>query len=153
MPTSARSAPRDMTTPNLDRMAAEGMKFTSFYSAQARLLGQPCGAADRLLSQSRRHSGALGPHSKVGISDKEMTIAQLCKQKGYATAIFGKWHLGDAPQFLPMRHGFDEYFGLPYSNDMTPHGLGDNAPDTSRCRSSTRRRWSIPTWTMPRRTS
>ncbi len=50
-----------------------------------------------------------------------MTIAQLCKQKSYATAIFGKWHLGDSPQFLPTRHGFDEYFGLPYSNDMWPH--------------------------------
>ena len=50
-----------------------------------------------------------------------MTIAQLCKQKGYATAIYGKWHLGDARKFLPLQHGFDEYFGLPYSNDMTPH--------------------------------
>ncbi|HVV01529.1 MAG TPA: sulfatase, partial [Verrucomicrobiae bacterium] len=65
--------------------------------------------------------GALRPHSEVGISSKEMTIAQVCKQKGYATAIFGKWHLGDALQFLPLQHGFDEYFGLPYSNDMTPH--------------------------------
>jgi arylsulfatase A-like enzyme len=65
--------------------------------------------------------GALGPGAKQGISDHEMTIAQLVKKRDYATAIFGKWHLGDRPQFLPTRHGFDEYFGLPYSNDMWPH--------------------------------
>ena len=64
--------------------------------------------------------GALRPRSKVGISSSEMTLAELVKQRGYATAIFGKWHLGDAPQFLPLQHGFDEYFGLPYSNDMWP---------------------------------
>ena len=82
-----------------------------------------------------------------------MTIAQLCKQKGYATAIFGKWHLGDARQFLPMRHGFDEYFGLPYSNDMTPHRIRRKLVRLhASCRSSTRRRWSTPTWTTRRRT-
>ncbi len=64
--------------------------------------------------------GALGPGSRVGISSNEMTLAQLVKQRGYATAIFGKWHLGDSQQFLPLQHGFDEYFGLPYSNDMWP---------------------------------
>jgi arylsulfatase A-like enzyme len=64
--------------------------------------------------------GALGPKSKVGISDKELTIAEVAKQKGYATAIYGKWHLGDDAKFLPTRHGFDDYFGLPYSNDMWP---------------------------------
>src|SRR5262249_41640473 len=65
-------------------------------------------------------NGALSPHSKVGLSSNEMTLAELVKERGYATAIFGKWHLGDAPQFLPTRHGFDEYFGLLYSNDMWP---------------------------------
>jgi arylsulfatase len=64
--------------------------------------------------------GALGPRSKVGISADETTLAELLRQRGYSTAIFGKWHLGDAPQFLPLRHGFDQYFGLPYSNDMWP---------------------------------
>lgn len=108
-------------TPNLDRMAAEGMKFTSFYSAQA-----VCSASRTALMTGCYPNrvgilGALGPHAKVGISDKEMTIAQLCKQKDYATAIYGKWHLGNARKFLPLQHGFDEYFGLPYSNDMTPH--------------------------------
>src|SRR5262249_14494968 len=65
--------------------------------------------------------GALGPASRNGISDDEMTIAQVLKPKGYATAIYGKWHLGYQPRFLPMKHGFDDYFGLPYSNDMWPN--------------------------------
>src|SRR5205807_7927432 len=65
--------------------------------------------------------GALNPNSTHGISDTEMTLGQLLKQRGYATAIYGKWHLGHHPKFLPTRHGFDDYFGLPYSNDMWPH--------------------------------
>jgi arylsulfatase A-like enzyme len=65
--------------------------------------------------------GALGPQSKIGIHSNELTLAELVKQRGYATAVFGKWHLGHHPEFLPLRHGFDEYFGLPYSNDMWPH--------------------------------
>ncbi|MEI7809427.1 MAG: sulfatase-like hydrolase/transferase, partial [Verrucomicrobiota bacterium] len=64
--------------------------------------------------------GALGPRSKVGISDQEVTLAQLLKLRGYATGMFGKWHLGASPEFMPLRHGFDEYFGLPYSCDMWP---------------------------------
>jgi len=111
----------NIKTPNLDRMAREGMRFTDFY------VGQPVCTASRaaLLTGCYPNRvgllGALGPKSKVGISDKELTIAQVLKTRGYATAIFGKWHLGDSPQFLPTRHGFDEYFGLPYSNDMWPN--------------------------------
>ena len=111
----------NIKTPNLDRMAREGMRFTDFY------VGQPVCTASRaaLLTGCYPNRigllGALGPKSKVGISDKELTIAQALKTRGYATAIFGKWHLGDSPQFLPTRHGFDEYFGLPYSNDMWPN--------------------------------
>ncbi len=108
-------------TPHLDRMAAEGTKFTNFYSAQAVCSASRAALMTGCYANRVGISGALGPHSRIGISDREMTIAQLCKQKHYATAIFGKWHLGDAPQFLPTRHGFDEYFGLPYSNDMWPH--------------------------------
>ena len=110
----------DIKTPHLDRMAREGMRFTDFY------VGQPVCTASRaaLLTGCYPNRvgllGALGPHSKVGINDQESTIAQVLKTRGYATAIFGKWHLGDSPQFLPTRHGFDEYFGLPYSNDMWP---------------------------------
>ena len=108
-------------TPHFDRMAAEGMKFTSFYSAQAVCSASRAALMTGCYANRVGITGALGPRSRIGISDREMTIAQLCKQKKYATAIFGKWHLGDAPQFLPTRHGFDEYFGLPYSNDMWPH--------------------------------
>src|SRR5262249_581317 len=64
--------------------------------------------------------GALGPQAKIGINADEMTLGELVKQRGYATAVYGKWHLGHLPQFLPTHHGFDEYFGLPYSNDMWP---------------------------------
>src|SRR5205085_11622020 len=69
--------------------------------------------------------GARPRTSRVGISDSERLLPQILKTRGYATAIFGKWHLGAAPQFLPTRHGFDEYFGIPYSNDMTPPLLMD----------------------------
>jgi len=107
-------------TPNLDRMAAEGIRFTRFYDAQP-----VCSASRSALMTGCYPSrvgimGALGPNSKTGISSNEVTLAEILKQRGYATAIYGKWHLGDQPEFLPTRHGFDEYFGLPYSNDMWP---------------------------------
>ncbi|MCC7064619.1 MAG: sulfatase [Planctomycetes bacterium] len=107
-------------TPNLDRMAKEGMRLTDFVVSSA-----VCSASRAALLTGCYHrrvgiNGALGPDAQIGISEKEMTIAQLCKQKGYATACFGKWHLGHHPKFLPLQHGFDEYFGLPYSNDMWP---------------------------------
>ncbi len=107
-------------TPNLDRMAREGRRFTDWHAAQ------PVCSASRVALLTGCYpnrlgiNGALPPGSKVGLSDHEVTLAQLAKSRGYATAIFGKWHLGDRPQFLPTRHGFDEYFGLPYSNDMWP---------------------------------
>lgn len=108
------------TTPNIDRLAAEGIRFTRFYDAQP-----VCSASRSALMTGCYPSrvgimGALNPSSKVGISSNEVTLAEIVKQRGYATAIFGKWHLGFQPQFLPTRHGFDEYFGLPYSNDMWP---------------------------------
>ena len=119
---------RGYATPHLDRMAAEGMKFTSFYSAQAVCSASRAALMTGCYANRVGISGALGPRARIGISDREMTLAELCKQKNYATAIFGKWHLGDAPQFLPTRHGFDEYFGLPYSNDMWPHHPGAHFP-------------------------
>ena len=111
---------KGFTTPNLDRMAAEGRKFTNFH------VSQPVCSASRTALLTGCYSnrlgihGALGPRDPLGISDKEMTLAELLKQKGYATGMAGKWHMGRAPQFLPTHHGFDEYFGLPYSNDMWP---------------------------------
>ena len=107
-------------TPNLDRMASEGTIFRNFHVAQPVCSASRCGLLTGCYPNRLGINGALGPHSKVGISAGEMTLAELVKQRGYATAIFGKWHLGDAPQFLPTRHGFDEFFGLPYSNDMWP---------------------------------
>ena len=107
-------------TPNLDRMAAEGRKFTSFH------VSQPVCSASRTALLTGCYSnrlgihGALGPRDRRGLADSEVTLAQLFKSKGYATGMAGKWHLGRAPQFLPTHHGFDEYFGLPYSNDMWP---------------------------------
>jgi arylsulfatase A len=111
-------------TPNLDRLADEGTKFTSFYSAQPICSASRASLMTGCYANRVGFFGAIGPHSKMGISSREMTIAQVCKQKGYATAIYGKWHLGDAMRFLPLQHGFDEYFGLPYSNDMTRHRHG-----------------------------
>ncbi len=107
-------------TPHLDRMAKQGMKFTDFVAATA-----VCSASRAALLTGCYHrrvgiSGALGPNSNIGINASETTLAELCKQKGYATAIYGKWHLGHHPKFLPTQHGFDDYFGLPYSNDMWP---------------------------------
>ncbi len=120
------------STPNLDQMAREGMKFTDFVVSSA-----VCSASRAALLTGCYHrrvgiSGALGPRSNIGIHSREMTLAELCKQKGYATAIFGKWHLGHHPKFLPLQHGFDEYFGLPYSNDMWPlHPAYANLPANS----------------------
>ena len=118
------------TTPNIDRIAKEGVRFTDFYVAQAVCSASRTRPADRLLSQPARNPRCVGAGSKIGISDDERTIAQVLKPRGYATAIFGKWHLGHHPQFLPTRHGFDEYFGLPYSNDMWPnHPTNRTFPD------------------------
>jgi arylsulfatase A len=107
-------------TPSLDRMAAEGVRLTQFYVAQA-----VCSASRAaLLTGSYPNrvgiSGALNHTAARGLSHDETTIAEMLKARGYATAAFGKWHLGHVPPYLPKQHGFDEYFGLPYSNDMWP---------------------------------
>ena len=116
-------------TPNLDRMANEGAKFTSFYVAQA-----VCSASRAALltgSYSNRVSiqGALPPDARIGMNQGETLMPEVLKSRGYATGMVGKWHLGDAPQFLPTRNGFDEYFGLPYSNDMWPRHPESRFPD------------------------
>ena len=108
-------------TPHLDRMAAEGMRFTDFYAAQAVCSASRAALLTGCYPNRIGILGALGPGSKTGIADEEWTIAEVLKTQGYATAAYGKWHLGDHPRFLPPRHGFDDYFGLPYSNDMWPH--------------------------------
>ena len=111
---------RGYITPNLDEMASEGMRFTDFYSAQAVCSASRAGLLTGCYPNRIGVSGAFMPWAKVGINQDEVTIAELLKQKNYATGIFGKWHLGHHKQFLPLQHGFDEYFGIPYSNDMWP---------------------------------
>lgn len=111
---------KGFATPNLDRMAAEGRTFTNFHVAQPVCSASRAGLLTGCYPNRIGIHGALGPGAKHGIADTEMTLAQLVKQKGYATGMAGKWHLGHHPQFLPVHHGFDEYLGLPYSNDMWP---------------------------------
>ncbi|MGZ8899493.1 MAG: sulfatase family protein, partial [Limisphaerales bacterium] len=110
----------NIATPNLNRLAREGRKFTSFYVAQPVCSASRAALLTGCYPNRVGIAGALGPKAKVGINKEEMTLAELVKQQRYATAIFGKWHLGHHPEFLPTRHGFDEYYGLPYSNDMWP---------------------------------
>jgi arylsulfatase A-like enzyme len=107
-------------TPNLDRMAREGMRFTNFYVAQAVCSASRAALLTGCYSNRVGISGALGPNAKNGLDPREDTIADVLKRRGYACGIFGKWHLGDHQPYLPLQQGFDEYFGLPYSNDMWP---------------------------------
>jgi arylsulfatase A len=107
-------------TPNLNRMAAEGTRFTDFYAAASVCTPSRAALLTGCYPQRVGLPNVLGPKARIGISDGEVTIAQMLKPLGYATACYGKWHLGHLPQFLPTHHGFDEYFGLPYSNDMWP---------------------------------
>ena len=110
----------DIITPNIDSIAKKGAYFTSYYSTQ------PVCSASRASILTGCYPDRLGvfnaysPGSKVGLNPDETTIAELLKANGYNTAIFGKWHLGDAPRFQPRKQGFDEYFGILYSNDMWP---------------------------------
>lgn len=111
----------DILTPNIDQMAREGARFTNFYSSQ----GVCSASRSSLLTGNYANRmdihGALFPRATRGLNHNEVTIAEMLKPLGYATAIYGKWHLGDHPDYLPTNHGFDEYFGLPFSNDMWPH--------------------------------
>ncbi|MEO2032078.1 MAG: sulfatase-like hydrolase/transferase, partial [Planctomycetaceae bacterium] len=118
-----------------DRMAAEGKKLTSFYAAP---VCSPSRAALMTGCYPKRALSiphVLFPGYETGLAPDEVTIAELLKQQGYATGIIGKWHLGDQPEFLPTRQGFDDYFGIPYSNDMGPaadgvkSNLGEPLPD------------------------
>lgn len=107
----------NISTPNIDRMALEGMRFTSFYAApfcgpsRAQIM---TGCYPPRVGHARNH----GPGSEAGLHPDELTIAELLKEEGYSTMCIGKWHLGDAPQFLPINQGFDAFFGIPFSNDM-----------------------------------
>ena len=114
-------------TPHLDRLAAEGTRFTDFLVASPACSPSRAALLTGCYPQRVSVPGVLGPASKTGLHPDEITIADILKGQGYATAIVGKWHLGVTPPLLPLNQGFDEYFGLPYSNDMWP-GLGKNWP-------------------------
>ncbi|UCE23071.1 MAG: sulfatase, partial [Candidatus Aminicenantes bacterium] len=107
-------------TPNLDRMAEEGMRFTNFYVSQAVCSASRSSLITGCYPNRVSIYGALGPHAQIGLNPEEETIAEVLKNKEFTCGIFGKWHLGHHKEFLPFQHGFDEYFGLPYSNDMWP---------------------------------
>lgn len=110
----------DIETPHLDQMATEGVQLTSYYSAQAVCSASRAGILTGCYPNRIGIHNALGPGNTHGINSTETTMAEMLKANGYHTAIFGKWHLGHYPEFMPNRHGFDEYFGIPYSNDMWP---------------------------------
>ena len=111
-------------TPNLDRMAAEGMKLTSFYASPVCTPSRGALMTGSYPIRNGLQTGSwhpvLMPADTQGIHSNEVTVAEILKDQGYATGIIGKWHLGDQPEFLPTRHGFDYHYGLPYSNDMCP---------------------------------
>ncbi len=110
----------EIETPNIDRLAREGIRFTDFHVAQAVCSASRAALLTGCYPNRVGISGALDHRATHGLDPAETTIASLLKTRAYATAIVGKWHLGHLPRFLPARHGFDEWFGLPYSNDMWP---------------------------------
>ena len=111
----------DIETPHLDKMASEGIKLTSFYAAQAVCSASRAALLTGCYPNRIGIHQAFMPGAKRGLRDEETTIAEMLKPLGYNTAIFGKWHLGDTINNLPLAEGFDEYYGIPYSNDMWPY--------------------------------
>lgn len=109
---------KQVRTPHLDQLAQSGRRFTSFYAPACLCSASRAALLTGCYAERVGIPGALMPHSKIGLSTIEMTIARLLKQRGYATGLIGKWHLGHQPEFSPLRHGFDQFFGLPYPNDQ-----------------------------------
>jgi arylsulfatase A len=120
---------KTIRTPNLDRLAKERRRFTSFMVASS--VCSPSRAALLTGSYPKRaglHKGVLFPSSTTGLNPAEHTIVDHLKQNGYVTACFGKWHLGHHPEVLPTANGLDQYFGIPYSNDMN-HPDNEGKPE------------------------
>ena len=108
---------KDFKTPNMDEIAADGITLTSFYVSQPVCTASRASLLTGCYANRVGFAGALNPTSLNGIHERELLLSEMLKAKGYATAIFGKWHLGYPSRFNPLKHGFDEYFGLPFSND------------------------------------
>lgn len=111
----------DIKTPHLDQMAREGTRFTNFYVSQPVCSASRASLLTGCYANRVNVHNAFMPNNGKGLHSNEVTIAEMLKPLGYATAIYGKWHLGSEPEFLPTRQGFDDYFGIPYSNDMWPY--------------------------------
>lgn len=110
----------DIATPNIDLLGEEGTKYTRFYVPQSQCTPSRAGILTGCYPNRVGVDWVFLPHSKTGLNPEEATIAEVLQPAGYASAYFGKWHLGHHPDFLPTNQGFDEYFGIPYSNDMWP---------------------------------
>ncbi len=117
-----------LVTPNLERMAREGILLTDFYAPAASCSPSRAGILTGVYPQRVGIPGVLMPQSTRGLPPETLTMAEMLRQQGYATACFGKWHLGHLEPHLPQHHGFDEYFGIPYSNDMTPDSTKNPNP-------------------------
>ena len=115
-----RNGANQYETPNINRLASQGIQFTWYYCPQAVSSASRAGLLTGCYPNRIGISGALMPRATNGINPEETTIAEMLKTKGYQTGIIGKWHLGHHKIFLPLQHGFDEYYGIPYSNDMWP---------------------------------
>lgn len=137
-----RTGQNQYETPNLNRLASQGMQFTWYYCPQGVSSASRAGLMTGCYPNRVGISGALMPWAKVGINPEETTIAEMLKTKGYHTAAFGKWHLGHLKDFLPLQNGFDEYFGLPYSNDMWPVDF-DGVPIQLKDTSSAKMRYPV----------
>ncbi|TAI48375.1 sulfatase-like hydrolase/transferase [Flagellimonas allohymeniacidonis] len=109
----------DIKTPNIDRLAQEGIKFTDFYSASSVCSPSRAALLAGRYPQRMGINNVFFPDSFTGMAQSEITLAELVKEKKYQTGIIGKWHLGHREKFLPLQQGFDHYFGIPYSNDMS----------------------------------
>ena len=112
---------KDIRTPNIDSLAQAGTRFTNFYVSQPVCTASRASLMTGCYANRVGLQGALNHTSREGIHPDEGLLPELCKSQGYATACYGKWHLGTAPMFLPTRHGFDDYLGIPYSNDNTKY--------------------------------
>lgn len=131
-------------TPNIDSLARDGMRFTSFYSAYCVCSASRASLMTGCYQPRLNMPGVLGPNSKVGLHPNEVTIADMLKTKDYATMCIGKWHLGDSPETLPTAQGFDHYYGLPYSNDMARiKGWGNGPGDLDKI-------WKLKKWDIYR---
>ena len=130
-------------TPNLDRMAAEGMRFTDFYVAASVCSPSRAALLTGCYPPRVGITKVLFPRDNIGLNPEEITTADILKGQGYATACVGKWHLGHLPKFLPMNNGFDSYFGIPYSNDMD--GVKDKDKNLDRAwRQKDYTPWNVP---------